>query len=119
MVEPTLKSETKTELVDVPYADHPVVESHPLEIGLKEEKSAAILSEEMNPKEDDSGKEGQKVRKRGSLPTKQEFAENISQDTPNLPSYMAATDSAKAKLRAQALSKLSENGIELGYARRH
>ncbi|KAL0395650.1 UNVERIFIED_CONTAM: hypothetical protein Scaly_0013400 [Sesamum calycinum] len=73
----------------------------------------------LSSKEDDSGKENQKIRKRRSLPAKQEYTENISQNTPCLPSYMAATESAKAKLRAQGSSKFSEDGAEHGYVRRH
>ncbi|KAK4409880.1 protein IQ-DOMAIN 31 [Sesamum angolense] len=78
-----------------------------------------FLHEELSSKEDDSGKENQKIRKRRSLPAKQEYTENISQNTPCLPSYMAATESAKAKLRAQGSSKFSEDGAEHGYVRRH
>ncbi|KAL0381066.1 UNVERIFIED_CONTAM: hypothetical protein Sangu_0170900 [Sesamum angustifolium] len=78
-----------------------------------------FLHEELSCKEDDSGKENQKIRKRRSLPAKQEYTENISQNTPCLPSYMAATESAKAKVRAQGSSKFSEDGAEHGYVRRH
>ncbi|CAA0828437.1 IQ-domain 30 [Striga hermonthica] len=70
-----------------------------------------------------SNKDNQKIKKRRrSLPAKQEFAENISQNnSPSLPSYMAATQSAKAKLRAQGSSKFGEDGAEFSnnIARRH
>ncbi|KAK6153015.1 hypothetical protein DH2020_012654 [Rehmannia glutinosa] len=84
------KSTTTNELVDMPHDD-----------------------------QDESGKENREIRKRRSLPAKQEFSENISHNAPSLPSYMAATVSAKAKLRAQGSSKLSEDGTEVGYVRRH
>ncbi|KAJ0754439.1 putative IQ motif, EF-hand binding protein [Helianthus annuus] len=64
-------------------------------------------------------KENQKTRRRKSLPAKQECYENVIQNTPTLPSYMAATESAKAKLRAQAAAKAAEDGVENGFVRRH
>lgn len=48
-----------------------------------------------------NGKENQKTRRK------------------SLPSYMAATESAKAKLRAQAAAKAAEDGGENGFTRRH
>ncbi|KAK4426190.1 protein IQ-DOMAIN 31 [Sesamum alatum] len=103
---------------DVPHDDHPLVETHSSENGEKMETNP-FLHEELSSKEDESGKENQKIRKRRSLPAKQECTENISQNTPSVPSYMAATESAKAKLRAQGSSKFSEDGAEHGYVRRH
>ncbi|KAI3799148.1 hypothetical protein L1987_34438 [Smallanthus sonchifolius] len=65
-----------------------------------------------------NAKENQKARRRKSLPAKQEYQESVSQNTPTLPSYMAATESAKAKLRAQAAAKAAEEGAEDGFTRR-
>lgn len=65
------------------------------------------------------GKENQKTRRRKSFPAKQDNPENISQKVPTVPSYMAATESAKAKLRAQAAAKAAEDGAENGFVRRH
>ncbi|KAJ0692573.1 putative IQ motif, EF-hand binding protein [Helianthus annuus] len=63
-----------------------------------------------------NGKESQKARRRKSFPVKEEHhPESVLQNTPTLPSYMAATESAKAKLRALAL----EDGAESGFVRRH
>lgn len=78
-----------------------------------------IVTEELSSKEDQTGKEGQRSRRRRSLPAKQEHTENISQNTPSLPSYMAATESAKAKLKAQGATKPNEDDAENGYTRRH
>ncbi|KAK1432851.1 hypothetical protein QVD17_09753 [Tagetes erecta] len=67
-------------------------------------------------------KENQKTRRRKSFPAKQEYShsESVSQNnTPTVPSYMAATESAKAKLRAQAAAKAAEDGAENGFVRRH
>ncbi|CAA0820236.1 Protein IQ-DOMAIN 31 [Striga hermonthica] len=72
--------------------------------------------------EEKSEKDNQKVKKRRSLPAKQEFAEKISEkNSPSLPSYMAATKSAKAKLRGHGSTKFGEDGAEFGNnnARRH
>ncbi|GER35805.1 IQ domain-containing protein [Striga asiatica] len=77
---------------------------------------------ESSVKEEKSEKDGQKVKKRRSLPAKQEFSEKISEkNSPSLPSYMAATKSAKAKLRGHGSSKFGEDGAEFGNnnARRH
>ncbi|KAJ0841088.1 putative IQ motif, EF-hand binding protein [Helianthus annuus] len=65
-----------------------------------------------------NGKESQKARRRKSMPAKQEHHESVSQNTPTLPSYMAATESAKAKLRAQAAARAAEEGGEDGLTRR-
>ncbi|KAI3462948.1 hypothetical protein Pfo_019611 [Paulownia fortunei] len=118
LLEAPSKSMTTNDPVDVPHDHHPLVETHSLENGENME-STPFLHEELSSKEDESGKENQKFRKRRSIPAKQEYPENISLNTPSLPSYMAATESAKAKLRAQGSSKFSEDGAELGYVRRH
>ncbi|GJV55817.1 protein IQ-DOMAIN 31 [Tanacetum coccineum] len=65
------------------------------------------------------GKENQKTRRRKSFPAKQDNPENILQKAPTVPSYMAATESAKAKLRAQAAAKAAEDLAENGFVRRH
>ncbi|CAI9277000.1 unnamed protein product [Lactuca saligna] len=63
-----------------------------------------------------NGKEHLKTKRRKSLPAKQEHVECVLQNTPVLPSYMAATESAKAKLRAQTVA---EDGGDNGFIRRH
>ncbi|KAI3824036.1 hypothetical protein L1987_05483 [Smallanthus sonchifolius] len=70
---------------------------------------------EINGKECNSSKENQKTRRK-SFPLKEEHhPESMLQTTPTLPSYMAATESVKAKLRVQAV----EDGAENGFVRRH
>ncbi|CAH9090817.1 unnamed protein product [Cuscuta europaea] len=79
-----------------------------------------VVKEEYNSKEDQAGKENQRSRRRRSLPVKQEPAENVSQNAPSLPSYMAATESAKAKLKAQGATRpTNEDDAENGFIRRH
>ncbi|CAK9186125.1 unnamed protein product [Ilex paraguariensis] len=74
---------------------------------------------ELSFKEDETSKENQRTRRRKSLPAKQEYPENVSQNTPTLPSYMAVTESAKAKLKAQGSLRSSEDGAESGFVRRN
>ncbi|KAK4393083.1 Ubiquitin-conjugating enzyme E2 2 [Sesamum angolense] len=117
----SLESPSKTateEPVDAPHDNYPVAETRSSENGVKIDSTLA-LNDELSCKEEQCGKENNKVRKRRSLPAKQEYPENISQNSPSVPSYMAATESAKAKLRAQGSSKFGEDGAEHSYTRRH
>ncbi|XP_042024067.1 protein IQ-DOMAIN 31-like [Salvia splendens] len=112
---------TKDEPVDVQHDNYPIAETPSRENSVKIE-SAPSLDDEINCKDEQNHKENPKIRKRKSLPAnKPDYLENISQNSPNLPSYMAATESAKAKLRAQgaAAAKLAEEAIDYGSARRH
>ncbi|KAL8210973.1 hypothetical protein R6Q57_005410 [Mikania cordata] len=92
--------------------DQPPIESPTLEPTVK-------LENKLPANVELSGKENQKVRRRKSLPAKQEHQESVvPQSALTLPSYMAATESAKAKLRAQAAAKAAEEGPENGFTRR-
>ncbi|KVI09147.1 hypothetical protein Ccrd_012498, partial [Cynara cardunculus var. scolymus] len=105
--------------LDIQQDDHPTIEPSSPETNGKFENEPPT-NVELNGKEDHGSKENQKTRRRKSLATKQENHESISQNTPALPSYMAATESAKAKLRAQAAAKAAEEGgAENGFSRRH
>ncbi|XP_071731080.1 protein IQ-DOMAIN 30-like [Rutidosis leptorrhynchoides] len=67
-----------------------------------------------------NGKENHKTRRRKSFPAKQEYPESVSQNIRAVPSYMAATESAKAKLKAaQDAAKVAEEGAENVFFRRH
>lgn len=58
--------------------------------------------------------------RRSSFSTKPEYPENGSKNSPSVPSYMAATKSAKAKLRGQISPRLSADSAEKTvYTRRH
>ncbi|XP_052189761.1 protein IQ-DOMAIN 31-like [Diospyros lotus] len=118
--QPVVETPPKPLEVDEPveklHEDHPAVELLHSEVGEKVLNSEN-MNEELSPKEDQS-KENHSTRRR-SLPRKQEYSENVSQNTPTLPSYMAATESAKAKLRAQGSPRLGQDGAESGFVRRH
>ncbi|XP_031287303.1 protein IQ-DOMAIN 31-like isoform X2 [Pistacia vera] len=69
---------------------------------------------ENGQEEDQTNKENQRTsRRRLSFPVKLESGENGSQNSPTFPSYMAVTESAKARLRSQAGSpKFRQDGVE-------
>ncbi|KAL6552980.1 hypothetical protein OROGR_006822 [Orobanche gracilis] len=115
-----LETPSENEPVDASEDIHPAIEAPSSENGARTEESPLNLDDESSFKEEQSGKGNQKISKRRSLPAKQEFSEKILQNSPScLPSYMAATESAKAKLRGQGSSKFGEDGVENGNARRH
>ncbi|XP_021733798.1 protein IQ-DOMAIN 31-like [Chenopodium quinoa] len=73
----------------------------------------------LKTKEDSASNENQKSNRRASFPAKQEHEDGL-QNTPKLPSYMQATQSAKAKLRAQGSPKIVQDEAEKNNAtRRH
>ncbi|KAF8010025.1 hypothetical protein BT93_J0870 [Corymbia citriodora subsp. variegata] len=96
----------------------PVIEAH-LSINDEKGDETLALHEGSTPKEDNTTKMSQKTKRRMSFPAKQEFSENISLNNSTLPSYMAATESAKAKLRAHGAARISQDGVENGFVRRH
>ncbi|CAO2818624.1 unnamed protein product [Amaranthus hypochondriacus] len=72
----------------------------------------------MKSKEESVLNDNQKAR-RASFPTKQDMEDGV-QNTPKLPSYMQATESAKAKLRAQGSPRLAQDETEINnFTRRH
>lgn len=106
------------EIVDVSQDHLLAVEAHPLENGGKVENTP-VVNEEISCMEDQTTKDNKRTRRRKSFPAKQECSENVSHNTPTLPSYMAATESAKAKLRAQGSPRFGQDGSENGFVRRH
>lgn len=71
---------------------------------------------------DGSSNGNAKISRKPSLTVKQEAAENGLESTPSptLPSYMAATESAKAKLKAQGSPRFGQDGSEVSnLSRRH
>lgn len=87
--------------------------------GCKDENSP-LTNGNLNHKEDPTSIENQKLSRRASGQGKQERLDNALQNSPILPSYMAATESAKAKLRAQGSPRFGQDGGERNNpARRH
>ncbi|XP_048139416.1 protein IQ-DOMAIN 31-like isoform X2 [Rhodamnia argentea] len=105
------------ESVDVLLSDCPAVEAQLINDEKGDETLA--LHEGTTPKEDNTSKLSQKTKRRMSFPVKQEFSDNVALNTSMLPSYMAVTESAKAKLRANGSARISQDGVENGFVRRH
>ncbi|KAK1311869.1 Protein IQ-DOMAIN 32 [Acorus calamus] len=106
--------------VDVLHHDQTVVESSPLQSIEKDENLPAINGE-FSSKEDQANSGNLKAtRRRSSFSVKTEYAENGLQNTLTIPSYMAPTESAKAKLRGQNSPRFGSDGADNnGYTRRH
>ncbi|KAB5524861.1 hypothetical protein DKX38_022610 [Salix brachista] len=78
------------------------------------------LNGQSKHKDDPEINENHKTAKKASVGVKPERAENGIQSSPTLPSYMAATESAKAKLRLQGSPRFSQDGVEKNnVTRRH
>lgn len=106
------------ESVDVLLDECPAIEA---QLSINDEKGDETLALNEGPtlKEDNTAKMSQKTKRRMSFPVKEELSENVSLNSPTVPSYMAATESAKAKLRAQGSARISQDGVENGFVRRH
>ncbi|XP_031505312.1 protein IQ-DOMAIN 31 isoform X1 [Nymphaea colorata] len=112
-------------LADCSQIDNPIIKLNPIEVSLPaipleneiKDGSLADVDGEINsnPKDDQVPAGGQKTSKRRSS-----FPENGLHKSPALPSYMAATESAKAKLRCQGSPRFGSDGTEgNGVTRRH
>ncbi|KAF9626586.1 hypothetical protein IFM89_036101 [Coptis chinensis] len=86
-------------MLELLNSDNPTFDSLPFESCEKDE-STPVTSDKVTLKDDQASNESQS-RRRSSLLVKQDYPDTGLQNTPKLPSYMAATESAKAKLRAQ------------------
>ncbi|TVU20461.1 hypothetical protein EJB05_36669 [Eragrostis curvula] len=111
---------TTEEKVNEPAIVAPAAEIMPLQ-DINSEENALVNDVEHRSKEEPLSTESLKSSKRrSSFSTKAEYPENGSKNSPSLPSYMAATKSAKAKLRGQASPRLSSDSAEKnGFTRRH
>ncbi|KAG0539169.1 hypothetical protein BDA96_03G299300 [Sorghum bicolor] len=129
---PGLKSDREIQLdsvsvgenVDDPIVVAPAVEEMPLQ-NIDIEDNVLWKKEEARSKEENLSNGSLRTSKRkSSFPNKSEYVENGTHATPvqpRQPSYMAATESAKAKLRAQNSPRLdSDSSAEKnGFTRRH
>ncbi|XP_052157456.1 protein IQ-DOMAIN 31-like [Oryza glaberrima] len=116
---PSYQVETEEKVAELTVAD-PAVETMPLQ-DIHNEENALVNDMEQRSKEEPLSTESLKSSKRrSSFSTKTEYPENGSKNSPAVPSYMAATQSAKAKLRGQNSPRLSSDSAEKnGFTRRH
>ncbi|OMO58728.1 IQ motif, EF-hand binding site [Corchorus capsularis] len=71
------------------------------------------VTEELSPKDEQVSNESLKAsQRRASFPVKIENQENGVNSTPKLPSYMAPTESAKARLRGQGSPRFTREVVE-------
>ncbi|KAJ0049065.1 hypothetical protein Pint_15243 [Pistacia integerrima] len=111
-VESTPEPVEMKETSDLPSGDQIVVESKPLIDNGGKDETLPVPNGELNLKEDLENNENHKPSRKASTPAKQERAENGLQNSPTLPSYMAATESAKAKLRLQGSPRSGQDGAD-------
>lgn len=120
----SLETESKSipvGVIDVLCDDPCIDEVHPLQ-SINGDDNISMMNGGLSSKEDRTYSENQKNgKRRASFSAKSEYEENGVQTTPTLPSYMAATESAKAKLRAQNSPRIcSADFVEkTGMIRRH
>ncbi|KAI3985833.1 hypothetical protein MKX01_026619 [Papaver californicum] len=109
------------QLDDVMHDSPHAVELPHQEIHSENENIPVSNGESISKEEDPASNENQKdMKRRSSFPAKQDDLEIGSPKTPKLPSYMQATQSAKAKLRGQGSSKVGHDGEEKSIlTRRH
>ncbi|XP_042391250.1 protein IQ-DOMAIN 31-like isoform X1 [Zingiber officinale] len=125
-VTPTMKLDTENasgptvadEQIDVLPDDKPSNETQLLQ-EIDNAENNIVMSEEVSLKEE-LCHETQKTSKRRSFSAKSEYPENGLPNIPVVPSYMAATESAKAKLRGQISPRLVSDSVDKsGITRRH
>ncbi|XP_062025854.1 protein IQ-DOMAIN 31 [Rosa rugosa] len=93
-------------------SDEAAVESNILTESSKKDENIPVPNVVLSQGEDLTSNDNQKSSRKTSTPAKQERSENGLQNSPTLPSYMAATESAKAKLRAQGSPRLGLEATE-------
>ncbi|KAK9277589.1 hypothetical protein L1049_007134 [Liquidambar formosana] len=118
-VETSLRQQAAAEPIDELH-DHPALDVHHKVSNGKNEDIPGT-DKGFGSKDDQISDENQKTsRRRVSLPAKQDYQENGLHNTRRVPSYMATTESAKAKLRLQGSLKLGHDEAENnGFTRRH
>ncbi|KAM0982612.1 hypothetical protein ACFX11_015672 [Malus domestica] len=105
--------------VNTPSAEAPI-ESKILTESNGQDENISFSNGVLSHKEDLTTNDNQKSIRKVSTPAKQERSENGLQSSPTVPSYMAATESAKAKLRAQGSPRLAQDVTEKNNStRRH
>ncbi|XVF03385.1 hypothetical protein REPUB_Repub04eG0256700 [Reevesia pubescens] len=109
-LEADLKLSTEEALVDEPNVC-PAVDLPPAENNGKIENLP--VTEELSSKDEQVSDESSKAnQRRASFPAKIDNQENGLNNMPKVPSYMAPTESAKARLRGQGSPRLSHEVVE-------
>ncbi|XP_022768361.1 protein IQ-DOMAIN 31-like isoform X2 [Durio zibethinus] len=98
------------ETSDLLHADPEAVDLKPSVDRTVKDENTPTKNVELNRKDDSVNNENQKSGRKASTTAKQDRTENEPQNSPALPSYMAATESAKAKLRLQGSSCSGQDG---------
>ncbi|KAL1804370.1 hypothetical protein ACET3Z_033017 [Daucus carota] len=88
---------------------------------VQQKEEVTLVDEEVKKRDALITDENKKASmRRASLPAKHDYLEKDIHSTPRVPSYMAATESAKAKLRAQASPNFDQDDAEkYALRRRH
>ncbi|KAE8694571.1 IQ-domain 28, putative isoform 3 [Hibiscus syriacus] len=98
------------EMADSLHADPAAVDSKPSTDTTANDENTSTTNMQLKRKDEPTKKEQQKFGRKSSNPAKQDRTENGTQNSPALPSYMAATESAKAKLRPQGSPRSASDG---------
>uniref|UniRef100_A0A1D1YL24 Protein IQ-DOMAIN 31 n=1 Tax=Anthurium amnicola TaxID=1678845 RepID=A0A1D1YL24_9ARAE len=99
--------------------DHTAFGLHPPQNCWKDE-SNDLVNGELNSEEQVPQDNQKASKRRASFSTKSEYTENGSQNATVLPSYMAITKSAKAKVRGQNSPRFGSDGTDRNaFPRRH
>lgn len=114
--QPSIENSDKDKSIS---GDEPAVETKPSTESYPKDEINPLSNGESNHKEDYTNNENPKSGRKASTPAKQERVENGLQHSPTLPSYMAATESAKAKLRAQGSPRFGQDSERNNLNRRH
>ncbi|GLT65469.1 hypothetical protein SLA2020_379010 [Shorea laevis] len=100
------------ELPDQSNGDHATFNTNLLMEESGQDENIPVTNGELNHMEDPITNEIPKTSQKTSTPAKQDRSENVPRSSPTLPSYMAATESAKAKLRLQGSTKSGQDGSD-------
>lgn len=127
-VEVSVSKYSDLECMELPTADeplpklddHPSVEMQSLENNVKNEEVQAINNVLTSAENFISNKDQKTSQRRASLPVKFDQRENGVQTTPRVPSYMAPTESARARLKGQGSPRFARDMVEKNViTRRH
>lgn len=123
---PALKPHMETVSNSVPSAVHvePLVYNLPAsepKPDINKQDSGTVLNGEVSVKDEQTCNANRNNNKRrSSFSARSAYTENGTYNIPTLPSYMQATESAKAKLRGESSPRLGSDSAEKnGIARRH